>query len=131
MVLGINSQATAFFASFLVMACSGPSEREQVPVLPVESNLAVSENAPRFATGVIGNACLIHGKRNASRARCGCIQAAADMTLTPVQQKQAIGFFRDPEQLEKIKRSDSPGNEKFWRTWETFTTTAEELCETV
>lgn len=82
----------------------------------------------RFATGPIGTACLIHDRRNASRALCGCVQAAADMTLSQADQQRGVRFFSEPEMLNEIKVSDSVANEAFWDRWDRFSETAERLC---
>ncbi|WP_227271684.1 hypothetical protein [Roseobacter weihaiensis] len=106
----------------LVAACGGNDRTAEV-VLP-----ASVENAPRFATGPIGAACLIHNRRVADQERCGCIQAAANLTLSQSDQQRAVRFFGEPELLQQIKLSDSPENERFWYAWAGFAETAETMC---
>lgn len=86
------------------------------------------ENAPRFANGPIATACLIHDRRAANQTRCGCVQAAADLTLSQSEQQRAVRFFAEPELLQTIKQSDTPTNELFWDVWANFADTAEQLC---
>ncbi|AVL53852.1 hypothetical protein CEP88_15415 [Roseobacter denitrificans] len=86
------------------------------------------EGAQRFATGPIGTACNIHNRRTASQARCGCVQAAANLTLTQAEQQRSARFFAEPELLQQVKLSDSPASERFWYAWAAFAQTAEVLC---
>jgi hypothetical protein len=90
---------------------------------PVSLNGAV-----QFASGPIHTACTRQGRRGASSARCGCVQAAANLTLTPGEQRIGARYFEDPELLQKMKLSDTPQNERFWDTWARFAETAETLC---
>lgn len=86
-------------------------------------------SAPRFAQGPVGTACKIHNRQVATAQKCGCIQAAADMTLSQSQQQRAARFFAEPELLQQVKLSDTPPDERFWQTWARFAETAELLCE--
>lgn len=82
----------------------------------------------KFAQGPISSACNANNRRSASRQTCGCIQAAANLTLSAAQQRRGARFFDDPEVLQTMKLSDTPGNEKFWDDWARFAETAETLC---
>lgn len=87
------------------------------------------EGVAKFANGPIGNACNLHNRRAANNARCGCIQAAANLTLSQEEQMRAVRFFGEPELLQAIKLSDTPTNERFWYAWARFADTAEDLCQ--
>ncbi|MEM1351899.1 MAG: hypothetical protein AAGF27_06120 [Pseudomonadota bacterium] len=84
--------------------------------------------APKYAQGLISTACEVNNRRSATQQTCGCIQAAANMTLSPSQQRRGAKFFDDPEVLQKMKLSDTPANEKFWDDWARFAETAEAIC---
>ena len=102
---------------------SGPAN-SSIGKLPAVS----IEDAPRFAQGPIGTACNIHNRGRAGASRCGCVQAAANLTLSQSQQQRATRFFAEPELLQQIKLSDTPENERFWYTWAQFAETAERMC---
>ncbi|MEE4187077.1 MAG: hypothetical protein V2I76_01340 [Roseobacter sp.] len=85
-------------------------------------------SVPRFAEGPVGTACTVHNRRVATAQKCGCIQAAANLTLSQQEQMRAVRFFAEPELLQEVKLSDTPANERFWETWARFADTAEALC---
>jgi len=108
-------------------ACGGGTRETPAPdVTTAQIDLA---SAPRFAQGPVGTACKIHNRDVATARVCGCIQAAADMTLSQSQQQRAVRFFAEPELLQQMKLSDTPANERFWKSWARFAETAELLCE--
>jgi len=82
----------------------------------------------KFAQGPISTACNANNRRSANRQTCGCIQAAANLTLAPGQQRRGAKFFDDPEVLQSMKLSDTPANERFWDDWARFADTAEAMC---
>jgi hypothetical protein len=84
--------------------------------------------AVAFATGPIQQACQAQGRKAASRARCGCIQAVADWTLSAQDQRRGAGFFRDPHAAQEVRQSDSASNERFWLAWKAYGEQAEEFC---
>jgi len=88
----------------------------------------ISESTPRFAAGPIATACQIHNRNRATTERCGCIQAAANITLSKSQQERSVRFFAEPDLLQTVKASDTPENERFWDAWDGFAETAEALC---
>ncbi len=131
--MGYDPRKTVFHrralsAALLVLALSacgsapptGPARAERGPVS--------IEGAPRFAEGAISTACTLSRRGNASAQTCGCIQAAADLTLSQEQQQRSTRFFNEPELLQAVKLSDTPANEKFWYDWARFAETAEALC---
>lgn len=81
-----------------------------------------------FATGPISSACLAAGRRDASRVRCGCVQAVANMSLSASDQRRGIVFFDDPQRAQDTRQADGASNEAFWQRWKAFGTDAERLC---
>lgn len=80
------------------------------------------------ANGPIAQACRRSDRDAASRQLCGCIQAAANESLSSSDQKRAAGFFSDPQKAQDIRQSDSAGHEAFWRRYKAFVATAEARC---
>lgn len=114
-------------ALIVLCACGNePVQRVQVADVPPA---AIDASTPRFAEGPIGTACKIHNRGQANTARCGCIQAAANLTLSQSQQQRSVRFFNEPELLQAVKLSDTPANERFWKEWAAFAETAENLCD--
>ena len=113
--------------AFALVACADAPRTtpSTIKVAPAE----ITEATPRFASGPIGTACLIHNRNTAGEARCGCIQAAANLTLSQAEQQRSVRFFNEPELLQTIKLSDTPENERFWAVWAAFAETAEDLCK--
>ena len=81
-----------------------------------------------FATGPIQQACQSASRKAASRARCGCVQAVADQTLSASDQRRGAQYFKDPATLQEVRQSDNPGNERFWNAWKAYGQTAASLC---
>ncbi|MDW4499720.1 hypothetical protein R5H30_17125 [Sulfitobacter sp. D35] len=81
-----------------------------------------------FATGPIYSSCLKLNKREASKARCGCVQAVADMSLSSGEQRKGAVFYRDPHKAQETRQSDRAGDERFWTQWRAFGDQAERLC---
>ncbi|HMO07443.1 MAG TPA: hypothetical protein PKD10_07305 [Paracoccaceae bacterium] len=80
------------------------------------------------SAGPIEAACMASDRRAASRALCGCIQQAADMTLRGGDQRKAARFFRDPDQAQQVRMSKSDSDNAFWARYKAFGATAETLC---
>ena len=79
-------------------------------------------------TGPIASACLSSGRDGVSRATCGCIQMAADQTLSGGDQRRGAGFFGNPEAAHAVRLSDTPADDAFWERWTNFGRAAEQLC---
>ncbi|WP_246253545.1 hypothetical protein [Sulfitobacter maritimus] len=95
------------------------------------SDAAVGRFAPApvlFATGPIQKACLADGRRGASQARCGCVQAVADQTLSWSEQRTGVKVFRDPHRLQEMRQSDNARDNAFWSTWKAFGQSAAAAC---
>lgn len=92
--------------------------------------LAAGLVAPTVAAaGSIEKACLKSGRPAASRALCGCIQDAADLTLSRGDQAKAARFFRDPDAAMKVRQSSSSAEERFWERYRAFGETAVAFCD--
>lgn len=81
-----------------------------------------------FATGPIFRACQADNRKAASRARCGCVQAVAERSLSNADQKRGAKFFKDPGALQEVRQSDNPRNERFWLAWKAFGQDATAQC---
>lgn len=82
---------------------------------------------PLFAEQ-IERACLKSERAGGQRALCGCIQDAANLTLTTRDQKLAASFFRNPDRAQEIRQSNRPAHEAFWERYKNFGKTAEHFC---
>ena len=82
--------------------------------------------APALA-GPIQNACMA-SDRGGNRSLCGCIQEAADMTLSGGDQRRAAKFFKDPEAAHATWVSQSSSDDAFWERYKSFGQTAEAYC---
>ena len=76
----------------------------------------------------IERACL-NSDRGGDRALCGCIQDAANLTLTSKDQRRAATFFADPHQAQVVRQSDRRSDEAFWQRYKNFGQTAEVFCQ--
>lgn len=81
-----------------------------------------------FATGPIQQACQAASRKAASRARCGCVQAVADQSLSASDQRRGARYFKNPGALQEVRQSDNAGNERFWKAWKAYGQTAAALC---
>ena len=81
-----------------------------------------------FASGPISAACVRSGRKSASPGLCGCVQAAANLSLTPADQKRGVAYFSDPGKLQEVRQSDSRANEAFWERWSAFSALSESMC---
>jgi hypothetical protein len=77
--------------------------------------------------GPIERACMA-SDRGGSRSLCGCIQQAADMTLSGGDQRRAAKFFNNPEAAHSTWTSQSKSDDAFWERYKSFGQTAEAYC---
>ncbi len=89
-----------------------------------------TDSVTRYASvsGPIKSACLSSGRRAANRQICGCIQAAADQTLSGADQRRGASFFGDPARAHAVRLSDTPRDDAFWDRWRSFGRAADQLC---
>ncbi|WP_374432073.1 hypothetical protein [Tabrizicola sp.] len=90
-----------------------------VALLPVMSSMAVA--------GPIERACMA-SDRGGNRSLCGCIQQAADMTLSGGDQRRAAKFFNNPDAAHSTWTSQSKSDDAFWDRYQSFGQTAEAYC---
>jgi hypothetical protein len=88
-------------------------------LLPVFSTVAVA--------GPIEKACMA-SDRGGNRSLCGCIQQAADLTLSGGDQRRAAKFFKDPDEAHATWVSQSSSDDAFWERYKSFGQTAEAYC---
>jgi hypothetical protein len=109
-------------AAFVLAACSSSGSRNAaVRVIGPQSSVL-------FATGPIYSACQRGGRDQASRARCGCVQAVANQSLASGDQQRGAEFFTNPHQAQEVRQSDRPVDERFWRRWKDYSSRAAQLC---
>jgi hypothetical protein len=77
--------------------------------------------------GPIERACMA-SDRGGNRSLCGCIQQAADMTLSGGDQRRAAKFFKDPDAAHSTWTSQSKTDDAFWERYKSFGQTAETYC---
>ncbi|WP_366942597.1 hypothetical protein [uncultured Tateyamaria sp.] len=111
----------AAVAAFALTACGGTR---------YSSYNAVRGTTPTvlFATGPIYSACQKAGRKQASRARCGCVQAVADQSLNTDDQRRGASFFEDPHRAQEVRQSDRSADERFWTKWKAYSSDAARMC---
>lgn len=122
---------TAVSVVAIVGACSVTSQsgRNQGGVRSaVRAALPSSTPPVLFASGPISSACRSAGRKQASRERCGCVQAVADRSLSAGEQRRGAAFFRDPQKAQDTRQSDNASNERFWLNWKAYSAEAAKLC---
>ncbi|MEL6619968.1 MAG: hypothetical protein AAFP16_13910 [Pseudomonadota bacterium] len=119
----MKSSLTILIAATLALsACSSGSRQT------VTSAARLPSPSVLFATGPIYQACRGAGRDQASRGRCGCVQAVANQSLTNDDQRRGAGFFDDPHQAQVTRQSDRPSDERFWRRWKDYSQSAARIC---
>lgn len=78
--------------------------------------------------GPIERACMASDRGAANRSLCGCIQQAADQTLSGSDQRRAAKFFKNPEVAHATWVSQSSSDDAFWGRYKQFGSTAEASC---
>jgi hypothetical protein len=84
--------------------------------------------AERASAGAIESACLKSNRPGVNRALCGCIQNAADQTLSRGEQRMAAAFFKDPEKAQEVRMSKKDRDNEFWRKYKSFGEVAAAYC---
>ncbi|SEK25011.1 hypothetical protein [Pacificibacter marinus] len=103
--------------------------KKTVLILAVSIAFSGPMMAPSTASaGVIERACNASDRKASSRALCGCIQQAADLTLKNSDQRKAAKFFKDPHKAQELRQADGRANETFWLRYKNFGTTAAQHC---
>jgi hypothetical protein len=81
-----------------------------------------------FASGPIFAACQRAGRKDASRAHCGCVQAVANQSLAADDQRRGAAFFDDPHLAQTVRQSDRSTDERFWAKWREYGNQAARIC---
>lgn len=92
------------------------------------SLLALPLHTSFAAAGPIESACLRAANGSATRAACGCIQQAADMTLRGSDQRRAAKFFGNPDAAQETRVSKRDSDNEFWLRYKQFGETAQAYC---
>lgn len=108
-----------FSALLILSACGGSGS---------SNSSGSSGSAKLFATGPIYSACQSAGRKQASRQRCGCVQAVADSSLSADDQRRGAAFFSDPQKAQNVRQSSSNRDERFWGKWKAYSDRAAQLC---
>lgn len=102
----------------------------KTPILLFAAALMVATaQAPTpVAANQIERACNQSGRQQANPRLCGCIGAAARLTLNNSEQRQAARFFSDPQRAQDIRQSSRSRDSQFWARYRAFGETAEAMC---
>ncbi|MEE9429200.1 MAG: hypothetical protein V3V25_13740 [Paracoccaceae bacterium] len=76
----------------------------------------------------IEKACLRSDRQTKSRKLCGCIQEAANLTLSTKDQKLAATFYTDPQKAQDLRQSNSRSHERFWDRYKDYAEVARTFC---
>ncbi|UWQ22295.1 hypothetical protein [Jannaschia sp. W003] len=109
----------AIGAAATLSACGGGARPNDVTVSSI-SNV--------YSTGPIQRACLTSDRRAVNGGLCGCVQAAADATISGSDQSRAVEFFRDPHHAQEVRQSDDASDEAYWKRYKRFVSVAERAC---
>ena len=102
-------------ATSLLASCGGGGSRS-------------GEIVMRSASGPISTACEQAARKGASAARCGCVQAVANDSLSRSDQRLGASFFQDPHRAQEIRQSRSKDHAAFWERWKAFGDAANKIC---
>jgi len=111
------------FLTLLVLGLAGCGQPDRFE----GRTASVSRTAP-MAFGPISKACMSSDRKARSRELCGCIQAAANQTLSGSQQRRAVAFYNDPHRAQEVRQSDGGNDERFWKAYREYGARAERLC---
>lgn len=114
-------------ALVMLAASCGRSDRYDTPKRTESVTRAAVVGAPK-AFGPIRQACLGSDRSARSQALCGCIQVAANQTLSQAQQSRAAAFYRNPHTAQEVRQSDRANDERFWEAYRAYGERAERLC---
>lgn len=107
---------------------SGARASASSATLHASGPIASASSTTLYASGPIASACRAAGRKEASRARCGCVQAVANRSLSSSEQQRGVPFFNNPQRSQDVRQSGNSSNERFWKKWKTFSTQAGRMC---
>lgn len=125
---GLSACGGSRYASSNARVAPAPAPVQTFDAITGEIKTLPAPVALPFATGPIYRACQAEGRKSASRARCGCIQAVADRSLSGTDQARGAKYFANPGRLQEVRQSDNAGNERFWLAWKAFGQDAAAQC---
>lgn len=99
----------------------------KIHILAAVAAASLSLGSGMAQAGPIEKACNA-ADRGGNRSLCGCIQQAADMTLSGGDQRRAAKFFKNPEAAHATWVSQSKSDDAFWDRYKSFGQTAEAYC---
>ncbi|SFA78204.1 hypothetical protein SAMN05421688_0838 [Poseidonocella pacifica] len=82
----------------------------------------------RAESGPVSQACMASDRKARSAGLCGCIQAAANRTLSAGDQRRAISFYKDPHEAQEVRQSDRSGDRSFWQRYSDYAEMATAFC---
>jgi len=115
---GDMKRAVLFGMALLLTGCGGGTPRQAPASLVV----------PEVAFGPIRSACLQSDRSARSPQLCGCIQATADRTLSPADQRRSVAFYTDPHLAQQVRQSDRSDDERFWKAYVAYSESAARQC---
>lgn len=115
---------TALFIMAFLASCGGSRYSSS----NASGARASASSTTLYASGPIASACRAAGRKEASRARCGCVQAVANRSLSSSEQQRGVPFFNNPQRSQDVRQSGNASNERFWKKWKTFSTQAGRMC---
>ncbi|MEP3783866.1 hypothetical protein [Ascidiaceihabitans sp.] len=118
----------AFSILTFIAACGGGTQYSSSNAAGGRGSYTKPAPAVLFASGPIAQACRAGGRKQASRARCGCVQAVANQSLSASDQRKGAAFFNNPQSAQDTRQSDNAANERFWKRWKAFGNDAARLC---
>lgn len=115
--------SVALVALLALVACGGGRSAGQRGYAP----------AVQFASGPIQKACQAQGRKAASRARCGCVQAVANRELSASDQRRGVKYFKNPHALQQVRQNqdNNASNRRFWAAWKAYGQRAAQVCSGV
>jgi hypothetical protein len=127
---------TALSVVALVAGCGGTrysssNEARNTSYTPravFKSATAPTARTSYFASGPISAACKSAGRKQATRSRCGCVQAVANQSLSRSEQIRGAAFFKDPQKAQDLRQSGGSANERFWKKWKAYGQEAARIC---
>ena len=115
-------RVTACLCALLILSSCGNSRSSSSGAAPGNASQA------GFATGPIYTACRQAARKEASRERCGCVQAVANQSLIAADQQRGARFFKDPAEAQEVRQSDRSIDERFWKRWKAYSEQAKKIC---
>ena len=105
---------------------AGFSKAVRVAAIAAMVSLPVAEAAS--AAGAIERACRQSDRSAANPRLCRCIQSVANQRLNRSERKVVSKWFLDPQEAQKVSRSDRRSDERLWQKYKLFGAAAARSC---